>query len=210
MGFGDILIWDAHFGPNEGRVSFEALENDIHLEKMKSFFPVDKITVLGGYDYAIHIFRKVKTKMDGANTDVLKRSLEINPKTSKQVIEVEGENVFELQKGNKFSPNIVIYKEELLQKELFETKLTIQYKCETVLKSGDASLVISVENGKESLRYEALPLEWNDGDEDWKSMTVLTRFPADIPETAIIKMYVWNRNQQYIYIKSLEATVTSY
>src|SRR5690606_7021653 len=54
--WGDLLVWDAHFGPNEGGVLLEALENDPYLKKIKSFYPVEKIVVLGGYDYSIQVF----------------------------------------------------------------------------------------------------------------------------------------------------------
>src|SRR5690606_18736260 len=46
MDWGDLLIWDAHFGPNEGGVQLGKLENDPYLKKVKAFYPLEKITVL--------------------------------------------------------------------------------------------------------------------------------------------------------------------
>ncbi|MCF6331695.1 MAG: glycosyltransferase family 39 protein [Draconibacterium sp.] len=210
MDFGDILIWDAHFGPNEGRVSFESIENDSHLQKIKSFFPVQKIKVLGGYDYAIHIYKKVKNRKAISGSDTFLRELEINPAKSKQVISIDGENVFELQNSSEYSPSIVVYVDELLQKEIFKAELQIQYKSDETIKNKDVLLVISVENGKENLRYEVQPLEWNVDDKEWKTVSVHTRFPANIPKSAIVKMYVWNRNNRHMFIKKLHSKITSY
>ncbi len=56
---GAIVIWDAHFSPNEGRLPLERLmDNDgfqlIHLTRDKEPF-----TVLGGYLYEIYFFQRI-------------------------------------------------------------------------------------------------------------------------------------------------------
>lgn len=210
MNFGDILIWDAHFGPNEGRVSFEAVENDVHLERIQTFLPIEKITVLGGYEYAIHIYKKVKKSKSISTSNVLTRGLEMNPATSQQVVSLNGVNVFELQKGSEYSPNIVVYAEELLKNNLFETQLEIQFKSDEIINEKEVLLVISVENGKEVLKYEGFYITWNSNDDDWKTVSFKTRFPAQIPDSAIIKMYVWNMAHKHIFVKKMESKTTSY
>ncbi len=210
MNFGDILIWDAHFGPNEGRVSFAALENDIYLEKIQTFIPLEKITVLGGYDYAIHIYQKVEKRSSVLSSNTLIRGLEINPNNSQQVISMDGENVFELQKGNAYSPNIVVYVQELEKKNVFETQLKIEFKSDEIINEKEVLLVISVEDGKENLKYEGFQITWDSADNDWKTVSVNTRFPAQIPDSAIIKMYVWNRGKKHVFIKKMESMTTSY
>lgn len=74
--FGDILIWDAHFGPNEGGVSYETMEKDPWFQKIKTFLPEGKIIVLGGYEYAIHIYRKEKQLAQQSVSDAFFRKLE--------------------------------------------------------------------------------------------------------------------------------------
>jgi hypothetical protein len=57
---GDIIIWDAHFSANEGRLPLEALlENPFYL-KIKSFKPDEAFVVLGNNPYAVHVFRKTE------------------------------------------------------------------------------------------------------------------------------------------------------
>ena len=56
---GEVVIWDAHFSPNEGGLPLENLMNNegyklIHLTRDKEPF-----TVLGGYTYEIYFFQRI-------------------------------------------------------------------------------------------------------------------------------------------------------
>ena len=54
-----IVVWDAHFGPNEGGIPLEKLKQNDRLVLIKEFKPDDSFKVLGGYDYAIYIFQRI-------------------------------------------------------------------------------------------------------------------------------------------------------
>ncbi len=54
----EILIWDAHFCPNEGRLPFSKVNKSPLLRKIKVFEPKNKFTVLGGYEYKVVIFSR--------------------------------------------------------------------------------------------------------------------------------------------------------
>ena len=55
---GSVIVWDAHFGPNEGRTELQELQVLPDLEQLALFEPEVPFKVLGGYDYMIAIFRK--------------------------------------------------------------------------------------------------------------------------------------------------------
>lgn len=55
---GAVIVWDAHFGPNEGRAPLSLLLNNNKLQLVKIFRPKEPFKVLGGYDYAVYIFQK--------------------------------------------------------------------------------------------------------------------------------------------------------
>jgi len=59
MPLNSIYIWDAHFGPNEGRAPLESVLNNDHLKLLIAFKPEKKFQVLGGYDYEIYVFQKI-------------------------------------------------------------------------------------------------------------------------------------------------------
>lgn len=56
---GEIVIWDAHFGPNEGRLPLERLMDNPGFQLVYMVRPVNTFQVLGGYDYEIYIFRRI-------------------------------------------------------------------------------------------------------------------------------------------------------
>lgn len=53
-----IVVWDAHFGPNEGGLPIEKLMENPHFEFIQSFDPEYPFTVLGGHQYQVYLFRK--------------------------------------------------------------------------------------------------------------------------------------------------------
>jgi hypothetical protein len=200
MEFGDILIWDAHFGPNEGGTSYETMEKDPWLQKIKTFLPEEKITVLGGYNYEIHIYRKEKLGADRESTETLIRELEIPVKE-------DDSQILEIGKGEEYSPSIVVNMYELKRSEVVDVLLSVQYKSDIQIGENEVLMIVSVENGTDNLRYEKLSLTWTKTNTEWKTDTLETRFPADVPESAIIKMYVWNMKKKRIVIKSLKSEI---
>jgi hypothetical protein len=55
---GSIVIWDGHFGPNEGNVPLEMLENHQDFKKIKSFYPQVAFKTLNDYNFEIHVFER--------------------------------------------------------------------------------------------------------------------------------------------------------
>ncbi len=55
---GSIMIWDSHFGLNEGKIGLDTLMKDTNLTLLRKFDPDEKFTVIGGMDYGIWIFQK--------------------------------------------------------------------------------------------------------------------------------------------------------
>jgi hypothetical protein len=57
---GEIVLWDAHFSPNEGQLPLEKLAENPHFELVRLFRPDEPFQVLGGYDYEIYVFRRTE------------------------------------------------------------------------------------------------------------------------------------------------------
>ncbi len=55
---GSIIVWDAHFGPNEGRMPLERLRNQKEMKELKVFKPKKPFKVLGGHEYQVVVFQK--------------------------------------------------------------------------------------------------------------------------------------------------------
>lgn len=60
---GSIVQWDSHFGPNEGRMPLERLQNDPGLELMKVFEPKTPLKTWKGDDFVVYIFHRIDESM---------------------------------------------------------------------------------------------------------------------------------------------------
>jgi len=56
-----LVLWDAHFSPNEGQLPLKRLLNNQNFKLIKKFIPENKFKVLGGYEYEIYIFQRKKS-----------------------------------------------------------------------------------------------------------------------------------------------------
>jgi hypothetical protein len=211
LNYGDIIIWDAHFGSNEGGVQLENLQKDSLLEEVKTFLPVEKIQVLGGYNYSIRIFKKVANKLGLEATKVtnkIEKVLSFEEYSVPEVVTVDGTKVWEMKSTQEYSPNIVFSIKEIMRYELLEFNLTLQFKALEPLVKDEALLVFSVENENTHLRYEKEDLISKGT--DWQSVTMTIKMPASIPESSKIGIYVWNKDKKRFYIKSLIVNASSY
>lgn len=55
---GDIVIWDAHFCPNEGGVPKATFMENPEYEYLKTFKPKERYITLNDYEYEVLVFRK--------------------------------------------------------------------------------------------------------------------------------------------------------
>lgn len=53
---GDLLVWDSHFGPNEGGVPLDGLLNDPSLQLLEVMVPEERMVVLGGLPFEAFFF----------------------------------------------------------------------------------------------------------------------------------------------------------
>ena len=208
MNWGDLLVWDAHFGPNEGGVKAETLEHDPYLQKIKSFYPVEKITVLGGYDYAIHIYEKVKLKdrRDVETSDNFLREIDFSNLNSESITTDENTRFWLMDNRQEYSQNIIVYPSEIKKKDIFEIEVTVNYKEFEELEHDEVLLVLSVEAPDQKLRYEAVSLP---SSKNWGEQKINTRIPCSLPDNSKIMAYVWNKDKKKFGIKKLSVQIKS-
>lgn len=53
---GDLIIWDSHHGPNEGRTKLDSLVYNHKTKLLNYFLPTIRQTTLGGYEFGVFIF----------------------------------------------------------------------------------------------------------------------------------------------------------
>lgn len=55
---GDLVLWDAHFGPNEHQVPLTTLTQDSSFVLLEKWAPERKFSTLKGYDFELWLFKK--------------------------------------------------------------------------------------------------------------------------------------------------------
>ena len=59
LDIGSVIIWDAHFSPNEGGLTKEVLLNDTNLILIKEFKPIEYFTTYGNRAFEVLLFQKI-------------------------------------------------------------------------------------------------------------------------------------------------------
>lgn len=70
---GSIVLWDAHFSPNEGGLPLKKLMQNPHFKVLNVFRPVQPFTVLGGHNYEIFVFQRIAYNDSLNNAELLKK-----------------------------------------------------------------------------------------------------------------------------------------
>jgi hypothetical protein len=52
-----VIVWDAHYSANEGRVPLDSLLGNPHFELLHEFVPAQSFSTLGGYDFKVYVFQ---------------------------------------------------------------------------------------------------------------------------------------------------------
>ncbi len=60
---GSMVIWDGHFGPNEGRIPLDSLRSHPDFTLRASFIPKVPFKTLNDYNFEIHIFERTGKSM---------------------------------------------------------------------------------------------------------------------------------------------------
>ena len=209
MEWGDLLVWDAQFGPNNWKVQLENLEKDPNLIRMESFYPHEKIKVMGGFDYSVQIFKKSVNKNDSLTiSNNFTQVLSFENYVESRVIEADGFKVWKMDSTQEYSPTIKLSPDVVKQYETIEIEVTLDYKALEPLKHDETVLVFSVENDGKSLHYESADLVFSGS--DWKQLRLNVKLPTNILTGSKVLAYIWNQRRKQLLMKSLTVNVKSY
>ena len=192
-----IIMWDAHFGPNEGRTPLEKLINDPGLKLLKVFEPKTPFKVLGGYYYAVYIFQKQpsnrKINLDlsfdfeknGSDEKAYSGNKSFHLKPTQTYFGIFENNINNLcTKGCYFQINGKIYSDKKFDKE----KLLLVFSSE--------------KNGKSEF-YKAFSLTVTEP-EEWNDFSFLISLPATLDKNNLLKIYFWNKGKTDCFLDDIK------
>lgn len=190
----DLVVWDAHFGPNEGGIPIERLLNDPGLVLLEVRVPEERFTVLGGYPFEVYLFTPGHQRRDTV------RAVMIEPGMVTGDIAVRmdtlpcavmdgarcfgaGEYPFEVT-GLRFDQHDLIYAELTVVGELTE-----------VATSGNIDLVFTEESDRGKVSYWSQSLSAG-------PFRHTFRIPRRTPDHRST-LYIWNHSGADFRLKDL-------
>ena len=196
-----IIVWDAHFGPNEGGVPLEKLLNDKGLQVLNIFRPKVPFKVLGGYDYVVYIFQKKKpTVTNGLN---ISYTFEKNGTRNHAF---SGKRSYFLAPGRLYFNLLEKNTKDFCTRNSIITVSGEIYPVKKMLPEG-LLLVFSREVNGKSLFYKTfslagtVPGRWNHFVFDLKLMPALNA-------KEVLKVYFWNKGKTGAYLDNIRLNVS--
>ncbi len=193
-----IIVWDSHFGNNEGQMPLSNLLNDPKLVLLKKIEPEKPTKTLGGYNYEIDIFQKIDTNKNKLHITNYFDNFNYEKKTNN-----EDSICVKVMTDNEFSPGFSTRTSNLCKKFAnFNIYVSFDIKKIETQKLKDIILVLSIENGDE---YIYKPYDFSSLVTDNKWNTIKYRFNniKISPSKELLKIYIWNKGKNEFLLDNL-------
>lgn len=201
-----IIIWDAHFGPNEGRMPILKLMEKKELVVIKVFQPKKKFKVLGGHNYQVVIFQKISSEKSITNkwyNDFENSQFGSTEKAFK------GNKSLKIEKNERFNTFLgFIYREYSDSPSPLHIDMSFAYNYPEKLSQKELLLVCSLESAAEILLYDVNDLFLDNFSENtWveKSIQFNLPFPQSINDE--VKIYIWNKGGKVLFVDEVKIEI---
>jgi hypothetical protein len=209
-----IIVWDAHFGPNEGKTPLSLLTKDSGLQILNSYKPKVPFKVLGGYDYAVYIFQK---KRGTSGTEHFKWHNGFENRQDKKGSHYTSEKAhtgkwsLKMDSSIRFSPCFELPLNSLVGQGSTEIRASVWVYPVHPVTETPASLVVSFQHGNTAYDYHAYNLEDPQNSSKlrinhWNKVAVHYPIPKNRRNSDIVKVYLWYRGKKEIYFDDLEVS----
>jgi hypothetical protein len=187
-----IVVWEAHFGNNEGAMPLSNLLNDPGLQFLQSFKPNTSFKVLGNHDYEIFLFQK-----KGIN-DTSKNKLYTFDFQHESIIKGEDSICYLNLKNQLYSPGLLVIASDLCKRSAyFDIEISFDIKAfQKPLLNDRLYLVLSIEGGENYL-YQSMKINEKIIPETnrWQTFKTTYKKIKISPTQEIIKIYLWNEGR---------------
>lgn len=214
---GDIVVWDAHFGPNEGNVDRESLVFGDNWEYRHRIVTDSGAIVLGGYNYEVIIFEYYETPVTKAiPTSLYSHDFEstiapawvLKPENHTKERFASDSTSYTMDGGTQFleachlpldSLAPQFYSSVRASAKVYFPKASDQYK---------THLVITNENNGEMLEYQvhtdsvSTPGQWVDFDNE-------LLIQPNVPAGTRLKVYLWYEGADAIFVDDFNVNFTT-
>jgi hypothetical protein len=206
---GSIIVWDAHFGPNEGRTPIERLLERKELRLLKVIKPEKPFKVLGGHDYKILVFQKDHAIVQKPGKIVL--DFEESPDATEEK-SYRGKKSFWLTQDYKYKTLAGFsYHQDLDTLLATAVQVSLAASFDQPFEPGEILLVCTQESADEVNFYEKQDLfDQRTVSGQWSKKEFIFYLPTAKTSHDSIKIYLWNKNAKELFIDDVFIQLSPY
>lgn len=180
---GEYLVWDAHFGSNEGGTTLDKLLHKPDVKILNHFYPDEQRYVLGGYNYEVFVFGKqsgwkdtiVEIIPDSVSAFTLLKSKTFEVTQQQEYVDLVEENLAHLQHS-----------------ELVYLDIELKYPESQMLNNDELVFVLSMDCKGKTLKYDLTDIAFTQHENNYKVLRKRCMLPPITNECATVKAYLWN------------------
>lgn len=217
---GEIVIWDSHYGPNEGRMESTIFSENERFILLKKFMPRNEFTVIGGRKFEVCVFQKQNNSGDWkSNSTNVFSSVLYDFETDSAYLNsfsFSSEKSFSGKYSCKLSSTVEYgagIEEKIESIDRFDSVTSVTVKAqlfsETQLKEIFLVIEIHDKNNKQ-LSWQGNEIKTSKSDSTvWQpvssSFSINTEF---FRKENSIKCYIWNKSKSNFYMDDLKLIYT--
>jgi len=197
-----IIVWDAMFGPNDGGVQLEMLENQDGIETLAVFKPEFPFKVLGGYEYEVVIFRKNNSLKKNFASHI-HEDFEGSQFAKTDKIFSGEKSMFVNEKY--FSLCQIAYGDISQNLLPLTIKVSFSMLLEKKLKDRELALVCSLEQFDTIIDFQVFDSFFaNMAPGNWVTDSLVFSLPQPIAQDNTVKVYFYNKEFNSFYIDDID------
>jgi len=217
-----IVIWDAHFAPNEGRLPLDSMLSNPGYELIHVVYPNKPFKVLGGYDYGIFFFRRIPDSVSVDNYKIID-NFKSQPFHFNHADTLVRRNFLDSLTGASNQEDTAVAFNGLIpspdQEYLFTSKFSTKkyhgemFAVEVNLnldagnpRPGKLFLVISSGKNGNIADYKAYDLLLGKDNKQTINREIIKKF-TDYHSNSVVKIYIWQKAPVDVRIKSYSVII---
>lgn len=206
---GEVVIWDAHFSPNEGRLPLEKLLNNEFFELKKIFTPGFRMEILGGYDYEIYIFQRAADKKSPSlsvldHLDFEKPWGSPDSLFCTDRLSHEGQFSYRLDNEKMYLPVKTIEVSDLLDSQVIKLNASVYVYPVVDPLDNHTALVASFERDS-SYDYHLVDLQSSDYKlNQWNKLSLNIFMPPQARHGDKLKVLIYQPGKHHVFIDNLK------
>ena len=217
----EMIVWDAHYGPNEGRIPLERLMGNPFFELINVFRPDVPFQVLGGYDYEIYIFKRTQNEERAMNMAILEELLvkqdsnflfqvldfhdyeyagyDFDSVYVRNEVVQSGVYSYFINEDIEFIEGLKVPVEKAEVSEGSRIMISLFHHFVNIQEEDPPLMVLSLDHNQVIDFYHAWEIR-PEIMQEWETSTFEITLPAWESPNDILSVYIWNRGQNQLYI----------